>query len=182
MFSYNKLYLFLCLLVLFSCSQSLDFDQIEEYSAKPSFSVALASLTLDSSNFIVSSGIPVITVIDKQSDFKLFDHSFIKQNLVKLDFNFEIRNEFNRDFTMEISLLDENNLLVYKLQDLKINAKNLLFKQEEIISVAVNPNIVNFTKVDVKLVLDDATNPITASDIGKLIFESSITVHLEKSL
>lgn len=177
----NKVYL-IYTVFFFSCSQTLDFDQINEYTTSPSFAASLTFFTITPTDFVAPLGDPIITEISDTSDFKIFENKLIRSNLVKLDFNIEIRNEINRDFTLEVDLLNENNALIYKLNDLKINANNLDFKQLESIDVRLNPNVKNFTRVQIKLSLDDKTTPINASDIGNFELKSAATVYLENSL
>jgi hypothetical protein len=169
----------LCLSLFFSCSQSLDFDQIENYTLKPSISAALAFFNIDAANFSTPSGEPIVTEITESIDFKLFESNFIQENAVKLDFEFEVGNEFNRNITVETSLLDANDNLVYKFEDLKISATNLDFKQKELIDIATNEDVRNFTKVLFTISLDDKTTPITASDLGTFEFKSAIIIYLE---
>jgi hypothetical protein len=166
-----------------SCSQSLDFDQIDAYTISPSIAAPLVFFTIDASNFTTTvAGAPIVTELTEISDFKLFENGFIKQNVVQLDFEFEVNNEFNRDITTEISLLDENNNLIYRFKDLEIDKNNLDFKQKEVINVVTNQNIKNFTKVKLTLSLDDKNTPIAASDLSKIQFKSAIIIHLEADL
>lgn len=108
----------LCTFFFLSCSQSLDFDQIDAYTVSPSIAAPLVFFTIDASNFTTTvAGEPIVTELTEISDFKLFESAFIKQNVIQLDFEFEVNNEFNRDITTEISLLDENNNLIYRFRD-----------------------------------------------------------------
>ena len=172
----------LCFVLIFGCSEAVDFDQIEDYTLKPSYALSLTYFTISPNNFVPFPGAPPITEISEKSDVKIFETSFIRQNLVQLDFDFEISNRFNRDFTVEISLLDENDNLIYQLNDLNVAANNLEFKQTEILNIESNPTVRNFTRVEVKLSLDDKTTPIIASDVGEIIFNSAATIHLEAPL
>lgn len=172
----------LCFVLIFGCSEDVDFDQIEDYTLKPSYALSLTYFTISPNNFVPIPGAPPITEISEKSDVKIFETSFIRQNLVQLDFDFEITNRFNGDFTVEISLLDENDNLIYQLNDLNVAANNLEFKQTEILNIESNPTVRNFTRVEVKLSLDDKTTPIIASDVGEIIFNSAATIHLEAPL
>ncbi|SHM78362.1 hypothetical protein [Polaribacter sp. KT 15] len=172
----------LCFVLIFGCSEAVDFDQIEDYTLKPSYALSLTYFTISPNNFVPIPGAPPITEISEKSDVKIFETSFIRQNLVQLYFDFEITNRFNRDFTVEISLLDENDNLIYQLNDLNVAANNLEFKQTEILNIESNPTVRNFTRVEVKLSLDDKTTPIIASDVGEIIFNSAATIHLEAPL
>jgi hypothetical protein len=170
---------FLSLFLFFSCSEPLDFDQIEAYTMKPAISVSLALFKIGAANYNGSLGAPIVTEITEIVDFKLFENSFIKENIVKLDFEFEIVNEFNRDRTVEILLLDANDRLIYKFKDLKITANNLDFMQKEVIHIATNQNVKNFTRVSFTIILDDKTTPVVASDFGGFEFKSALNIYLE---
>ncbi|AQS93740.1 hypothetical protein BXQ17_06565 [Polaribacter sp. BM10] len=172
----------LCFVLILGCSEDVDFDQIEDYTLKPSYALSLTYFTISPNNFVPIPGAPPITEISEKSDVKIFETNFIRQNLVQLDFDFEIINRFNRDFTVEISLLDENDNLIYQLNDLNVAANNLEFKQTEILNIESNPTVRNFTRVEVRLSLDDKTTPIIASDVGEIIFNSAATIHLEAPL
>jgi hypothetical protein len=170
------------LVLFFSCSQSLDFDQIESYTIKPSIPASLAFFKIAAANFSAPMGAPIVTEITKIIDFKLFESIFIRENTVNLDFEFEVGNEFNRNITVEISLFDANDNLIYEFKDLKISANNLNFKQKEIINIATNQNIINFRKVWFTISLDDKSTPIVASDLGLIEFKSAAVIYLETPL
>ena len=178
----TSFFLIFTLLCSFGCSESLDFDQANTYLAKPVFNTSLAYFTIDSSNFITIAGAPIITEITETADFKLFEERFIQENLVRLDFEFEIKNEFNRDFTIEISLLDAEDNLIFKLDDLNVSANNLNFKQTIVIDINANPEVKNFTRVQTTISLDDRTTPILASDAGKIVVKSGAIAYLETTL
>ena len=174
---------FLLSLILFcSCSQSLDFDQIESYTIKPSIPASLAFFKIAAANFSAPAGGPIVTEITKIIDFKLFESTFVRENTVSLDFEFEVDNKFNRSFTVEILLLDANDNLIYEFKDLKISANNLNFKQKEIINIAANQNIINFTKAWFTIRLDDISTPIVTSSLGLIEFKSAAVIYLETSL
>lgn len=165
-----------------SCSQTLDFNQLDDYTNEPVFTSSLAFFSINSDNFIITPGTPAVTEIQELTEFRIFENNVIKNNLTKLKFNFELVNEFNRDFTIEISLLNDNNSLIYKFNDLNISANNLNFKQEEVLEIIQNPSLRNFTKVLIIIRLDDSITPISALDAGVLEFKSAVTVSLETNI
>ncbi|MEN8776658.1 MAG: hypothetical protein ABF263_02840 [Polaribacter sp.] len=171
-----------CIFLSISCSKNLDFNQLDDYTNNPEFISSITYFTLDSNNFIPNAGTPNVTEITEQFDFRIFENTFIKNNLIKLDFMVEVNNQFNSDFTIEISLLNDNNNLIYKLNDFKIAANDTDFNQIESIDVLINQNVKNFTRIELKISLDDTTTPITASDLGTFEFKSAAKVYLETSL
>ncbi|QTE23983.1 hypothetical protein [Polaribacter cellanae] len=177
MVNFKKIFFLTVSLLFFSCYQSLDFDQIEDYVIKPSYTFALATFSVNSLVFTSSP----ITEVREKTNFEIFKNSFFKDNSVRLDFEFEVINEINRDFVLELTLLDENDVEIYKLQDLNIAANKRDFKQKEIINITLNPNVKDFTRVEVVVRLGDPTIPMSTLDSGTIKLKSAASVYLEKS-
>ena len=163
-----------------SCSQPLDFKQLEEYTIMPSISSSLVFFSIDASNFnTIISGIPAATEVNETTDFKLLENSFIKQNLVQLDFNFEIKNEFNRVFLLDINLLDAKGNTIHKVFDgFEISGNALKISAEVVLIIQDFPEVVNFTKVQFILGLKDTTTKLDASSSSKIECKSSLVMHL----
>ena len=163
-----------------SCSQPLDFKQLKEYKIMPSISSSLVFFSIDASNFnIIISGIPAATEVNETTDFKLLENSFIKQNLVQLDFNFEIKNEFNHVFLLDINLLDAQGNTIHKVFDeFEISGNALKISEEVVLIIQDFPEVVNFTKVQFIIGLKDTTTKLDASSLGKIEFKSSVVMHL----
>ncbi|TMM29498.1 hypothetical protein FDT66_10260 [Polaribacter aestuariivivens] len=178
MFRFTRLSLYLAVLFLFSCTQSLDFNQIEDYTARPAYTTALTYFSINSAAFAS----PPSTEITEQTNFEIFQNSFVRNNSVRLDFEFEIINEINRDFVLEINLLDANDNTIYQLQDLNIDANDRDFQQTEVIDITLNPNVKNFIKIEVRLRLENPLIPLTTSDAGNIFLKSAGTIYLETSL
>ena len=167
-----------------SCSQPLDFKQLEEYKIMPSISSSLVYFSIDASNFnIIISGIPAATEVNETTDFKLLENSFIKQNLVQLDFNFEIKNEFNRVFLLDINLLDAQSNTIHKVFDeFEISGNALKISEEVVLIIKDFPEVVNFTKVQFILGLKDTTKILDATSLSKIECKSSLVMHLESTI
>jgi hypothetical protein len=163
-----------------SCSQPLDFKQLEEYKIMPSISSSLVYFSIDASNFnTIISGIPAATEVNETTDFKLLENSFIKQNLVQLDFNFEIKNEFNRVFLLDINLLDAKGNTIHKVFDgFEISGNALKISAEVVLIIQDFPEVVNFTKVQFIIGLKDTTTKLDASSSSKIECKSSLVMHL----
>mgnify|MGYP006143374205 FL=1 len=163
-----------------SCSQPLDFKQLEEYTIMPSISSSLVFFSIDAANFnTIISGIPAATEVNETTDFKLLENSFIKQNLVQLDFNFEIKNEFNRVFLLDINLLDAQSNTIHKVFDgFEISGNALKISAEVVLIIQDFPEVVNFTKVQFIIGLKDTTTKLDASSSSKIECKSSLVMHL----
>ena len=163
-----------------SCSQPLDFEQLEEYTIKPSISSSLVFFSIDASSFnTIISGIPTSTEVNETTDFKLLNNSFIKQNLVQLDFNFEIKNEFNRVFLLDVNLLDSESNTIHKLfEGFEISGNTLRISEEVLLIIEDFPQVVNFTKIQFIIGLKDTTVTLDASNLSRIECKSSLVIHL----
>mgnify|MGYP006124352195 FL=1 len=163
-----------------SCSQPLDFEQLEEYTIMPSISSSLVFFSIDASNFnTIISGIPTSTEVNETTDFKLLENSFIKQNLVQLDFNFEIKNEFNRDFLLDVNLLDADSNTIHKVfEGFEIRGNSLDISAEVLLIIEDFPQVVNFTKVQFIIGLKDTITILDASNLSKIECKSSLVIRL----
>tara|TARA_B110001450_G_scaffold236523_1_gene242027 strand:- start:21 stop:575 length:555 start_codon:yes stop_codon:yes gene_type:complete len=167
-----------------SCSQPLDFKQLEEYTIMPSISSSLVFFSIDASNFnTIISGLPAAIEVNETTDFKLLENSFIKQNLVQLDFNFKIKNEFNRDFLLDINLLDAQSNTIHKVFDgFEISGNALDISAEVVLIIEDFPEVLNFTKVQFIIGLKDTTTILDATSLSKIEFKSSVVMHLESTI
>ena len=173
---------FLPLLFLFltivSCVDDLDFDQINDYSATPEFTAALTSFRILPFQFFNSSGIQETERTDI-TDFRIFQNSYLRDKLVKLDFNLEIKNEYNRAFILQIDFLNSNNSITHRFQEIRINANTLDYKFLEEIVVSTNQNIKNTSKVRITVQLEDPLLAIDPNGTEELELKSSLKFYLD---
>jgi len=180
-----KIYSTVLITIFFlSCSQPLDFKQLEEYTIMPSISYSLVFFSIDASNFnTIISGLPAATEVNETTNFKLLENSFIKQNLVQLDFNFKIKNEFNRIFLLDINLLDAQSNTIHKVFDgFEISGNALDISAEVVLIIEDFPEVLNFTKVQFIIGLKDTTTILDATSFSKIEFKSSVVMHLESTI
>jgi hypothetical protein len=177
----------LCTILFFSCSKPLDFDQLNQYSPNQVISVPFILFTVNDTDFDAPVPPAVVPPIFEKSDFKILDGTFLKESLVQLEFDFEIKNEIKRAFDIEIILReldpDDSNPSIdgrpVHTEELNIEAGDKNFIKNVIVTTAEYPDIVNFLRVEIKLTLKDDTTPIDPSDAGALEFNSGVTVHLK---
>ena len=117
--------------------------------------------------------------MNETSDFKLLENSFIKQNLVKLDFYFELKNEFNRAFLLDVNLLDAQSNTIHKVfEGFEISGNTLKISAEVLLIIEDFPELVNFTKVQFIIGLKDTATILDASNLSKIECKSSLVMHL----
>ena len=165
-----------------SCADTLDFNQFDDFEHRPIISSSLAYTTILSSHFFDDTGtIPIIEITDI-TEFNAFENDFIKEKLIKLDFNIEIKNEFDNDFLIEIVFLDENDTVTHQFKDLEIFSKDLNFTDKLTIEVSISPNLVNTRKVLSTIKIQNSLTPLNYSDTSEFVFKSSTTIYLNNDI
>jgi hypothetical protein len=175
----NTLY-FICILLIVSCSKKLDFDQLDDYVLTPVYTSSLGYFTILPIQFFDETGTVEQTEISDLSGFRVFENTFLKNNLVKLDFNVEIKNEFDRNFRLNVEFLDDNDNITHKFSTLNINANNLNYTNLEEIDVLTNLNIKNTTQVKVNAILESSTEPLNSASTSEFEFKSAVTIYIQK--
>jgi len=169
--------------IIFSCTDNLYFSQIEDYRATPEFTVAFISFTLLPFQFFNEiTGNQKFEIIEKSS-FVLAETELLINKLVKIDFNAEIINEFNNDFTIQLIFLDSNNLLTFNFQDITVSASDTNFNFSETAEVNFNPEIKNTYKVKMVITINDPSTVLDPFDLStKLKFKSSLKIYFDSYL
>ena len=101
------------ILSVLSCSSDIDFNQGNDLALEPVIVANLATFDIPAHQF-VSGGIEQPQFVDVPN-FDLFKDSFFKNNLLKVEFFFEINNTINRDFVIDLVLLDINDSELYRI-------------------------------------------------------------------
>src|SRR4051812_13658296 len=91
--------------LLFSCSNDLDFDQVQDLKLTPVLVANLAYFDLPANKIIDNGNAQVAADVD---GFDVLKNKFASEHLKKAEFNFEIDNTINRAFSVAIVLLNDN--------------------------------------------------------------------------
>lgn len=177
----TKISLIICFFVFSSCYESLDFNQLKGHVSKPVFSSALTYYTVVPAQFFNAAGIQQNSISDI-TQFKGFENSYIKDNLVKIDFNAEIKNGFDREVTILVDFLNKNDAVVYSFTPIIVEGGNLNFTFLEEIEIALNKNILNTTKVRISTEIENTGTQMNPADTREFVFKSSVTLFLESSI
>ena len=161
-----------------SCVDDLDFDQINDYSVTPEFTTALTFFKILTFQFFNSAGIQESERTDI-TDLRIFDNSYVKDKLIKLDFNIDIKNEFDKVFIIQIEFLNQNNSLTYRFKEIIISANDLDFNFLEEIDVNSNQNVKNTSKVRINVKLANPLLPIDPNDTTELELKSSLKLYFD---
>lgn len=100
---------------LVSCIRDVDIDQAEEIVIPPTAALDLVYFTLDSSHFVPQPSSGVVMARDEVR-LEFLDDDYIRNGLVRADYNFIYINTFSESFTNTITFLSENNAIRYVIR------------------------------------------------------------------
>ena len=166
--------------LFFSCAESLDFNQIDDYVNKPIFTASLTYFTFVPADFFDSTGTIQQNSISETTNFDALQSQFVKDNLVKLDLDVAIKNEFDREVTIRVEFLN-NNVTVYTFTPIIIKGNTLNYKYLEEIEIASNSAILNTTQVKITAELENTGIQLNLNDPIEFEFKSSVTMYIESS-
>ena len=176
-----KVSILLCFFLLSSCYESLDFNQVDKYVFKPVFSADLTYFAVIPAQIFDSSGNQQYS-ISGSTQFKALDNNYFQEGLVKLDFNAEVKNEFDRKVTIQVDFLNNSDVVVYSFTPIIVEAGDLNFIFLEEIEVASHPAILNTTKVNILTTIENTGTQMDPNDISELVFKSSVTLFIESGI
>lgn len=179
--SLKKISFILSLFIFTSCTDNLDFNQLDDYILKPVYTSALTYFTVVPPQFFDAAGVQQFEV-SSQAEFGVFENKFFRDNVVKLDFNMEARNEFDKNISVKIEFLDKGNNTVYNFSPIEIESKDLNYIYLEEIDISTNPNVVNTATVKITAEIENTGTPLNQTDDNKFVFKSSATIYIESSL
>ena len=170
------------ILLLSSCVKHLDFNQIEDLSAKPIFESSLVYFTLNQIDFFdVVNSVEVVTPIDDTSGFTILKTKFVRDNLITAELDIQVNNQFDRRFTVNITFLDDNNVETHKFTPIVVSENNQDFKHQEVISISGNAQFLASTKIRISVELSPSSDGsvLDPNTEQKLEFKSSGTFYLK---
>ncbi len=166
------------LLLNASCLNDIDFNQAESLKLEPVIVGALINFNITQNNLAANG--TEITSLSQKTPFIVLDNDITEENLQRIVFRFEIENQFNRDFQLELIFLDNTNTETHEPITLNVLANQTDFIQEEEIIIADNPDFTNSRNIQVDLaLLPSSGGTIIDTNIpASLIFKSAATFYL----
>lgn len=113
--------LFLLLVLIFSCTKDVDFDQLDDVDIHTSYIATLVYFDLYAPDFLNSENIeePI------QADVVQASLANVSQKYVdKIELTILTDNDFNRDFNVEIIFFNRNQEPIYQLNPISIPANS----------------------------------------------------------
>ena len=160
------------IVLLCSCSERLDFSQIEDFSLAPVVESSLVFFTLNQLSFFDDAHtLEEQPVVNDVTNFSFLQNEWVQENLVKVDFDIHVNNQFDRDFDVVFIFFDANNVQTYAIQPMRIAKNEQDFNHQERINILENEQFLRATKVQVMIQLlpsSDGTSldPLVAQTIA----------------
>ena len=104
---------------------------------------------------------------------------YFLDDVVKLDFNAEIKNEFDREVSIVVEFFNKNNDVLYTFTPLVVESKVLDYIFLDEIKIASNPDILDTSKVKITITLAETGIPLNINDTSEVEFKSSVTLYIE---
>ena len=98
--------------LLFSCSSDLDFDQVNDFKIEPVFVANLTYFNILANKLVDDGGTSIYPDV---RDFDVFKDKFFNERLKKAEFDFEVENNINRAFILNMLLLNDQNQVLQTL-------------------------------------------------------------------
>lgn len=169
--------IFLVAFLFFSCSSELDFDQVKDLKLEPVVVANLAYFDIPANQLIDDGGTNIAYDI---RNFDVFKESFFTNRLNKAEFNFEIENNIDRTFVLNMLLMnDENQILEtisYTVPSYS-GTTNIIKYPTEVFENERLALLKQTTKIGF-VVLITAGPPLNDESLGNLKLRSSATAYL----
>ncbi|MBL4605889.1 MAG: hypothetical protein JKY02_09590 [Flavobacteriaceae bacterium] len=151
-FKCNPLVLLFITTIFCSCANDLDFDQID-LEHTPVINTPLVFFELDQNDFFDDIGAIEISSVSDISEFRLLESSTIRDHVVFANVLFEVNNQFDRLFNVNVVFLDDNDDVTMSLTQFTILPGDPGFELREGISISNNPSFLTSTKIRVTISL-----------------------------
>ena len=165
-----------------SCSSDLDFEQVNDLKLRPVFVGNLVNIDAKA-NLLFFAGVEQSPLVES-INFQVFNNSnlnnYVTNYITKVDLLFEVNNTINRDFKIDLFLLDKNNVKLYEIPFVipAYVPGQLPVSKKEIFENAT----LDVLKQTEKLAFYITTLPgipLSQSSLGSLKLSSSATVYFE---
>ncbi|EDP97994.1 hypothetical protein U8527_18545 [Kordia algicida OT-1] len=102
----------LLLFLVAACVEDVDFEQAENISISPIVESSLIFFDFPASEFSEPTGTAIVVVGD-ELELDVFNDEFLRDNLIKAEFFFEVTNSIDRNFRADIIMYDANDQITY---------------------------------------------------------------------
>ena len=165
------------MLFSFSCASDLDFDQVNDLKLKPVVVANLAYFNVEARDFVSSGSEQPILIEQTTSD--IFNDSFFRRRIEKIELLFELENTINRAYIIDLLFLDSNDQIIDNVNLSTPASSGLAIKRSEK-EVFANADL-DILKKTTKIVFSIrmlAGPQLSPDSLGSLKFRSAVTAYI----
>ena len=167
-------FVLLLFLLQTSCVKDVDFDQANGFTLTPVFNSSFIYFSFfesDLDNTNLSSEITVVDSID-------FLQNWYFELVVRLDFEFKINNEIDKEMIVQVSFLDTDRNNIFDFQPLRIPSGISDFSAFEEIDIIHNSQILDARFISISAIVTDSSN-IDFNSTNEFEFRSTVKIYIE---
>lgn len=178
----NKFKLILLILPLYlvciSCTKEIDLNQADDLEINPITTISLFHFDAPANNFIIGNSNAFSDGDFVQID--IFNNSFIDNNLVRAELEFETINSINRDYEVQIDFLDDSNEIRHTFTfsaEASPNNENITTRHIEVFEDTELSNLKQTSNLAFTLTMLPG-EPVNSSTPGNISLKSKATFFL----
>lgn len=175
-FCYRVFMILSLALLVVSCSSDLDFNQTKSLRLEPTYLANLVYFDIPANEF-VTNRIETSQFIDR-STVDIFNTAFFSNDLVKVDFDFEINNTIARAYTLDVKLFNASGVqldLISIAVPAYYGAPNSV-TQKEVFQGTRLTTLKNTTRIDMTVRMAPGT-ALTETSSGTIKMRSGLTAY-----
>lgn len=178
----KKIIPLLLLFMITSCVKDVDFEQAEDFSISPVLESSLIFFDFPASEFEEPTGTAIVTVGD-DLELDVFNDEFLRDNLIKAEFFFEITNSIDRSFRADVIMYDENDQITYAFDiDVAPDGNNeVITTHTEVFEDALLEQLKNTVRLELILNMFPSVTgiPLNQNSQGNIKMRSKVTLFFQ---
>lgn len=179
---FKKVALLLFIFILASCVKDVDFEQAEDISISPVLESSLIFFDFPASEFSEPTGTAIVTVGD-DLELDVFNDEFLRDNLIKAEFFFEVTNSIDRNFRADIIMYDANDQITHTFNiDVTPDGNNeVVTTHTEVYEDALLEQLKNTVRLELVLSMFPSSTgiPLDENSIGNIKMRSKATLFFQ---
>lgn len=172
----------LLLFLLTACVKDVDFEQAEDISIAPILESSLIFFDFPASEFSEPTGTAIVVVGD-ELELDVFTDEFLRDNLIKAEFFFEVTHSIDRNFRADIIMYDANDQITYSFAvDIMPDGNNeVVTTHTEVFEDALLEQLKNTVRLELVLSMFPSSSgiPLDENSIGNIKMRSKATLFFQ---
>lgn len=178
----KQIFPILLLLIVTSCVKDVDFEQADDLLISPVLESSLIFFDFPASEFEEPTGTAIVVVQD-ELELDIFNDEFLRDNLIKAEFFFEVTNSIDRSFRADIIMYDANSIVTHAF-DIAVTPdgnNEVVVTHTELFEDALLDQLKNTTRMQFVLSMFPSSTgiPLDATSIGNIKMRSKATLFFE---